>query len=82
MPTTDDQNVKQIKTYIQGIVDFPVADPWSVEGSFIKTLICTELCNSGKKPPKHEISFSNITFYWGFPTFELYISQGRKYERC
>lgn len=37
MPTTDDQNVNQIKTYIQGIVDFPVADPWSVEGSFIKT---------------------------------------------
>lgn len=63
MSMIDDQNVKQNKTYNQEIVVFPVADHWSVEGSFTKTLIWKELCNSGDKPPKHKTSFSSITFY-------------------
>lgn len=63
MSMIDDRNVNQIKTYIQGTADFPVADHWSVEGSFIKTLIWKGPCKSGDKPPEHKTSFSSRTFY-------------------
>lgn len=62
MPNIDGQNVKEIKTYSQGIVDFPVADHWSEEGSFIKTLIWKDLHNSGDKPPRDKTSFSSRIF--------------------
>lgn len=54
---------KQIKTYILGIVDFPGDDYWSVEGSFIQTLIWKELCNSDDKIPKQKTGLSWMAFY-------------------